>query len=102
MNFDPQKFFIGLMDFFSILLPGVLLTWLLMGEVGPVVLGDRYAKLDGAQAWAAFLFASYLFGHLVFLLGSWLDEFYDWARHYTLNAQIPRDRVAVLRIPAGA
>jgi len=88
MNFDPQKFFIGLMDFFSIMLPGALLTWLLMGEVGPAVLGDRYAKLDGAQAWAAFLFASYLFGHLVFLLGSWLDEFYDWARRYTLNAQI--------------
>ena len=79
MNLDPQKLFIGLMDFFSILLPGALLTDLLMGEVGPVVLGDRYAKLDGAQAWAAFLFASYLFGHLVFLLGSWLDEFYDWA-----------------------
>ncbi|WP_300452428.1 NUDIX domain-containing protein [Accumulibacter sp.] len=88
MNFDPQKFFIGLMDFFSILLPGALLTWLLMGEVGPVVLGDRYAKLDGAQAWAAFLFTSYLFGHLIFLLGSWLDEFYDWARRYTLNTQI--------------
>lgn len=88
MNFDPHKFFIGLMDFFSILLPGALLTWLLMGEVGPVALGDRYDKLDGAQAWAAFLFASYLFGHLVFLLGSWLDEFYDWARRYTLNTQI--------------
>lgn len=88
MNFDPQRFFIGLMDFFSILLPGALLTWLLMGEVGPVLLGDRYAELDGAQAWAAFLFASYLFGHLVFLLGSWLDEFYDWARRYTLNTQI--------------
>lgn len=90
MNFDPQKFFIGLMDFFSILLPGALLTWLLMGEVGPVVLGNRYAQLAGAQAWAAFLFASYLFGHLVFLLGSWLDEFYDWARGYTLNVQIRR------------
>ncbi|WP_373498722.1 NUDIX domain-containing protein [Desulfococcus sp.] len=88
MNFDPQKFFIGLMDFFSILLPGALLTWLLMGEVGPIALGDRYAKLDGAEAWAAFLFASYLFGHLIFLLGSWLDEFYDWARRYTLNTQI--------------
>jgi 8-oxo-dGTP pyrophosphatase MutT (NUDIX family) len=88
MNFDPQKFFIGLMDFFSILLPGALFTWLLMGEVGPVVLGDRYDKLDGAQAWAAFLFASYLFGHLIFLLGSWLDEFYDWARRCTLNTQI--------------
>ncbi|SEJ19770.1 hypothetical protein SAMN04244579_03457 [Azotobacter beijerinckii] len=88
MNFDPQKFFIGLMDFFSILLPGALLTWLLMGEMGPVVLGDRYAKLAGAEVWAVFLFASYLFGHLVFQLGSWLDEFYDWARRYTLNEQI--------------
>jgi 8-oxo-dGTP pyrophosphatase MutT (NUDIX family) len=85
------------MDFFSILLPGALLTSLLIGEVGPVVLGDRYAALAGAQAWAAFLFASYLFGHLVFLLGSWLDEFYDWARRYTLNTQITllarRDRL---------
>jgi ADP-ribose pyrophosphatase YjhB (NUDIX family) len=88
LSFDPQKFFIGLMDFFSILLPGALLTWLLMGEMGPVVLGDRYDKLDGAQSWAAFLFASYLFGHLVFLLGSWLDEFYDWARRHTLSTQI--------------
>lgn len=26
MNFAPQNFFIGLMDFFSILLPGALLT----------------------------------------------------------------------------
>lgn len=88
MNFDPQKFFIGLMDFFSILLPGVLLTWLLMGEVGPIVLGDRYATLAGAEAWAAFLFASYLFGHLIFLLGSWLDGIYDPLRDRTLNWQI--------------
>jgi hypothetical protein len=46
-----------------------------MGEVGPVVPGDRYAKLDGKQAWAAFLFARYLFGHLNDLLDSWLGEF---------------------------
>lgn len=88
MNFEPQKFFIGLMDFFSILLPGALLTYLLMGNVGLLVLGDRYSKLAGAEAWAVFLFASYLFGHLVFLLGSWLDEFYDVLRRYTLNMVI--------------
>jgi len=81
MSFDPQKFFIGL-------LPGALLTWPLMDEVGPVVLGDRYARLESAQAWAAFLLASYLFGHLVILLGSRLDEFYDWAWRHTLNKQI--------------
>jgi 8-oxo-dGTP pyrophosphatase MutT (NUDIX family) len=88
MNLKPQKFFMGLTDFFSILLPGALLTFLVIDEVGPVVLGDHYYNLVGAQAWAAFLTASYLFGHLIFLLGSWLDEFYDWARHYTLNTQI--------------
>jgi hypothetical protein len=97
MNFEPEKFFIGLMDFFSIVVPGALLTYLLMGEVGPVVLWDRFSKLAGAEVWSAFLFASYLFGHLVFLLGSWLDEFYDWARRYTLNTQIAllarRDRL---------
>jgi hypothetical protein len=90
MDFDPQKWFIGLMDFFSILLPGALLTYLLMDAVGPVLLTERYGKLAGAEGWAAFIFASYLFGHLVFLLGSWLDEFYDWARGYTLNVQIRR------------
>jgi hypothetical protein len=98
MNFDPQKFLIGLLDFFSILLPSALLTWLLIGEVGPVVLGDRYTKLADAQAWTAFLLASYLFGHLVFLLASWLDEFYDWARRYMLNCS---DRAVCLpRAPA--
>jgi 8-oxo-dGTP pyrophosphatase MutT (NUDIX family) len=99
MNFDPQKLFIGLMDFFSILLPGAVITYLLMGEVGPVVLGDRYAALAGAEAWAAFLFASYLFGHLVFLLSSWLDEFYGWARGYTLNEQIRRLAIRGKLIP---
>ncbi len=91
MSFDPQKFFIGLMDFFSILLPGALLTYLLMDEVGPVVLGcDRYQELTDARGVAAFLVASYLVGHLVFLLGSWLDLPYDWLRHRSLNKQIIR------------
>jgi hypothetical protein len=69
MNVDPQKLFIGLMDFFSILLPGALLTDRLMDEAGPAVLGDRYSKLDGAQAWAAFLYANSLFGHPAFCAG---------------------------------
>lgn len=50
-------------------------------EVSPAVLGDCNAALTSTQAWAAFLFASYLFGHLVFLLGSWQDEFYGCAQY---------------------
>lgn len=91
MNFEPQKFFISLMDFFSILLPGALLTYLLMDEVGPVVLRcERYQDLTDAKGVAAFLVASYLVGHLVFLVGSWLDLPYDWLRHRSLNKQIIR------------
>jgi hypothetical protein len=82
MDFDPQKLSIGPMDFFSILLPGALLTYLLIGEGGPVVLRDRYAELAGAEAWATFLFASYHFGYLVFLLGYWLDEFFECVRDH--------------------
>ncbi len=88
MNFEPQKFFIGLMEFFSILLPGALLTYLLKDEVGPVILGYKYASLSGAEGLAVFLVTSYLFGHLIFLLGTWLDEFYDMDRRLTLNQQI--------------
>lgn len=42
MNFEPQKFFIGLMDFFSILLPSALLTNLLMGDVGMVAQHSKF------------------------------------------------------------
>jgi len=43
------------MDFFSILLPGALLSYLLMGNMGPLVLGIDIPKLAGAEAGAAFL-----------------------------------------------
>lgn len=88
MNFEPQKLFFGLMDFFSIMLPGAVFTWVLMGHAGQAVFGSRYADLSGAAGWAVFLFVSYLLGHLGFLLGSWLDQFHDRARRHTLKAQI--------------
>jgi 8-oxo-dGTP pyrophosphatase MutT (NUDIX family) len=91
MSFEPQKFFIGLMDFFSILLPGALLTFLLNNEAvkKPELVGILQ-QLNGAKGWAAFLVVSYMLGHFAFLLGSWLDEFYDWLRVRTQNTQIQR------------
>ena len=40
MNFEPQKFFIGLVDFFSIFMPGALLTYLLKDWVAMRFLGQ--------------------------------------------------------------
>jgi hypothetical protein len=88
MNVEPQKWFVGLMDFFSILLPGAVLTYLMRDRIGSMVLGDPYSALTGVEAWAVFLVSSYLAGHAVFLVGSWLDHPYDWLRGYTINTQI--------------
>ncbi len=92
MTFEPQKFFIGLMDFFSILLPGALLSYLLKDVLGPLFIGDGYYRLDGVQGWVVFLFSAYLLGHFIFLVGSWLldDHLYDPIRKATYDAQVKR------------
>lgn len=70
MNVEPQKFYIGLIDFFSILLPGALLTYILKDDAGPIFLGDYYCELEGAEGWIVFLFSAYLLGHFIFLIGA--------------------------------
>lgn len=89
MNFEPQKFFIGLMEFFSILLPGALLTYLLLHTHGPVTIPSAaYKDLAGPKGWMAMFVASYLLGHIAFLLGALLDWPYDTLRRRTLNHQL--------------
>jgi len=93
MNFEPQKFFIGVIDLFSILLPGALLTFLMQDELGPLVFGgDGYNALTGVAGWLAFLVSAYLVGHFIFLFGAWaLDTpVYDRIRNATRQQQINR------------
>ncbi|MDQ1424548.1 MAG: hypothetical protein QOD72_2046 [Acidimicrobiaceae bacterium] len=92
MSFEPQKFFIGLIDFFAVILPGALLTFLLADDVGPKVLGDRYNVLHGNSRAIAFLVSSYLSGHFIFLAASLLLDnlFFDRIRRATPKGQIRR------------
>ncbi|HEY8185490.1 MAG TPA: NUDIX domain-containing protein [Pyrinomonadaceae bacterium] len=93
MNFEPQKFFIGLIDFFAILLPGALLTLLVKDNVGPRLLGQaEYYKLVGTNGWVAFIFCGYLLGHFIFLIGSWLldDHVYEPIKNANYGEQINR------------
>lgn len=76
MTFDPQKFFIGVVDFFAVLMPGALLAYFGRDLAASFLVGTHDFKFDGAQNWMVFLFASYLLGHFVFLLGSLLDEYF--------------------------
>lgn len=90
LSFEPQKFFIGLVDFFAIILPGALLTFLVKDKLGEYLLGWHYGELTGPPGWVAFLGASYLLGHFVFLIGSWvMDDFtYDPMRKASYGEQI--------------
>ena len=67
MNFEPQKFFIGLVDFFSIFMPGALLTYLLKDWVAMRFLGQPAGyPLNATEPAIVFFFASYLLGHAAF------------------------------------
>lgn len=83
--FEPQKFFIGVIDFFAVLLPGALLVYVVKDRLGERLLGDDYSRLEGTEAILVFLFSAYLLGHFIFLIGSLaLDEYaYDRIRKAT-------------------
>jgi hypothetical protein len=91
MNFEPRKLFIGLVDFFSILMPGAMLDYF-----GKDWLAKNFGfagvyPLDSWEAVLVFLFASYLLGHFAFLLSSALDELiYDRVRGWTDWGQISK------------
>lgn len=73
----PSDFFVGVIDFFAILLPGALLTVLLLSA------GEGLLDLVGeprgtTERWAAFLVAAYVLGHLLQAFGGlFLDPIYD-------------------------
>ena len=77
----PSDFLLGIVDFFAILLPGAIATAILAPKFGRLVLGPLIAVPDSeAGNWAAFLVCSYFLGHIIFLLGSYLDTFYNFVR----------------------
>lgn len=92
MDFEPDRFFVGLFDFFSILLPGALLSYLLKGTAERLLIGECYVEPPGPEGWAVFLVASYLVGHFVFSFSAWLldDYFYDRVRKATYLSQVRR------------
>jgi hypothetical protein len=91
MSAEPEKFFVGVVELFSILLPGAVFAYLVKDRAGSVLIGPEYARLPEVEAWAVFLVASYLLGHFIFLIGAWLlDDIYDDARDATPQGQIER------------
>jgi 8-oxo-dGTP pyrophosphatase MutT (NUDIX family) len=90
MSPTPKDFFVGLIDFFSILLPGAVLSYYLQKTAAASLLPKQLERMSEAERWMVFAVSSYLLGHFLFLLGAWLDEFYDYARGRTRDDRIKR------------
>lgn len=99
MNFEPQKFFIGVIDLFSVLLPGAVLTFLLKDPLWQILVCNTKPQAchlaepgypGGAEGVAIFLITSYLLGHFIFLIGSAAldDHIYDPVKAATFADQV--------------
>ena len=61
MSFKPSDIFIGVVDFFSVILPGALITFFIAGYFEHTIFGEGklFPELTTAsQRWIAFLFAA--------------------------------------------
>lgn len=77
----PSEFYVGVLDFFAVLLPGAIATAVLAPRFGSLLLGPLLAEPTGEAArWLAFLVCSYFLGHMIFLVGSYVDPLYNLLR----------------------
>jgi hypothetical protein len=74
-DLKPSDFFIGVVDFFAVILPGALITFFLKGAFYTRAFGE--GKLfprpeSELQGWIVFLLITYVAGNLIFVIGSLL------------------------------
>jgi len=62
MTFKPSDLFVGIVDFFSVLLPGAVLAFALqLAKVG--FIESQLVNRSQQTKWIVFVLASYLLGH---------------------------------------
>ena len=100
MPAEPEKFHVSMIDFFSIILPGAVMTFFVRNLVDkdtPFIGSSAFKPEEG---WIAFAIASYIIGHFLFLAGSFLDYAYDFFREKFWPKETNFPRLAALKIKA--
>lgn len=73
MEFKPADFFIGLVDFFSVLLPGFCVVYIVT-----VNTFDQYHNFTN-PSWIYYAITSYIVGHILYAFsGLWKKNLNDW------------------------
>lgn len=91
----PSDFFIGVTDFFAVLLPGAALVYLLQ----PLMIAGTpraWFPATPTQGWVMFLVLAYIAGHLLYALGSWLLDKYVYRKLYLPRFRAPHAQAAKL------
>ena len=79
MNLKPTDFFMGLQDFFTILVPGAIIVIFLYFNQSELI-GKIFNKLledSSPFHYTVLIFYSYVLGHVVKRIGGYLDKIYD-------------------------
>jgi hypothetical protein len=79
MEFKPTDVLLALMQFLEILVPGAFLAFVSKDFAIEHLLGPKNSMPsieNDAQGWVLFFVASYLMGHFVFLLASFIDDWF--------------------------
>ncbi|MGE0423570.1 MAG: hypothetical protein AB7O88_14975 [Reyranellaceae bacterium] len=72
----PSEFYVGVVDVFSIFVPGIIFTVLVIGYWQPPSHSGLFHFIGSNEVarWGVVLVASYFFGHLIYGIGGWLDS----------------------------
>jgi len=72
LDFKPQSFFIGVTDFFSVLLLCVLFTWFVKTVFKTPTYLQQFLQNPQHETtrWIAFVVVAYIFGNMLFVVAS--------------------------------
>jgi hypothetical protein len=84
MDYKPQDLFLTFYNFFSVALPGAILTHsIVISGLNQWIFPKINLASGSPEAWAAFFVSSYFVGHFAQLIASPLDKIYDqWYEDY--------------------
>ena len=97
----PGDFYVGVLDVFSILLPGAIVTWTVWVWLGQPTY--EFLPQDDSGKWVAFILSAYAIGHIVFMVASEVDRtFLTFRRHvlYRIKKDPDLDQNALQAITA--
>jgi hypothetical protein len=73
MNYTPADFFVSIVDFFGIILPGALLAYLFLDKALDFAISNKIPLVHDAAQTVLFVFVSFLLGYFLSILGSALE-----------------------------